>query len=73
MKGERIIAELIALVGIVVYGVFLQHLYAELTNHPERSWINQVRTWWLTRGSRQLEKRLRVFTLEESSTEPEPD
>lgn len=72
MKGERIIAELLGIVGMLVYGVMLQHLYAEVQGRPERSWINQARTWWLTRGSRSLERRLRVYTLTKTSEEPTP-
>ncbi len=72
MRGERIIAEILSIIGLLIYVVALQHLYSELLNHPDRSWINQVRAWWVTRGSRKIEKRLRIFTLKESATEPTP-
>lgn len=72
MKGERIVAELISLLSMVIYAVLLQHLYSQLLNKPETSWLNMAKTWWLTRGSRRLERRLRVFTLEQSVDEPAP-
>ncbi len=72
MKGERIIAEILSILGLVIYLVALQHLYSELLNHPDRSWINQARTWWVTRGSRKIEKKLQIFTLKDSAIEPMP-
>jgi hypothetical protein len=72
VKGERILAELVALLGMVVYGVILQHIYAEVMGKPERSWVNQVRAWWVTRGSRELEKRLAIWNSKLTAEEPKP-
>lgn len=72
MKGERIIAEILSIIGLLIYVIALQHLYSELLAHPDRSWINQARAWWVTRGSRRIEKKLQIFTLEDSAIEPNP-
>ena len=70
MKGERIVAEALSVLGMLVYGVMLQHVYSQLLNKPEDSWINQGKAWWVTRGSRKLEKRLRVYSFKKTATEP---
>lgn len=73
MKGERIIAELLGIVGLLLYGALLQHLYAELLHEPERSWLNQGRAWWVTRHSRRRETQLvKVWTRKDAATEPPP-
>ncbi len=73
MKGERIIAELLSIVGLLVYGVMIQHLYAELFHEPEKSWVNQTRAWWVTRGSRKMATKLAlVWNRPDSSLEPTP-
>lgn len=59
MKGEHIIAELIGLVALLAYGVMLQHIFSQMDGHPEASWVNQLRAWWLTRNSRSRERILR--------------
>lgn len=51
MKGERILAELLSLAGMVLYVVAWQHLMAEMLHEPDRSWFNQARLWWVTRHS----------------------
>lgn len=74
MKGEHIAAELVGLVGIIVYGLILQHIYAELMNKPDTSWLNQLRAWWVTRGSRAMEKRLHeVWDRKDTAEEPSPE
>ena len=59
MKGEHVLAQIIAVLGMVLYLVLVQHVYAEMFEHPERSWLNQLRAWWVTRGSREREIKLR--------------
>lgn len=72
MKGESIVAQLISTLGLLLYGVLLQHLYAELMHEPERSWINQGRAWWVTRRSREMERRLsKVWNRPQTALEPE--
>lgn len=70
MRGERIIAELLSIVGMVVYGVILQHIYSQVMGRPDQSWVNQTRTWWVTRGSRAVEKKLAIWTLKDAAVEP---
>lgn len=71
-----ITAQLIGFVSMVVYVCALQHIYAEMAGKPDRSWVNEARTWWVTRGSRKVERRfqktLRVLTLQEAAEEPSP-
>jgi hypothetical protein len=73
MKGERIIAEIISVLGLLIYIVALQHLYAQILNKPETSWLNQAKAWWVTRRSRAKTAKLaKVWDLSESATEPIP-
>lgn len=72
MKGEQVLAELLSLLGLLLYGLILQHIYSEMLEHPERSWINQAKTWWVTRRSRQREIQLpRIWSMTETASEPE--
>jgi hypothetical protein len=74
VKGERIIAEIISVLGLLIYIVALQHLYAQILNKPETSWINQARAWWVTRHSRaRILKLERVWGSKDSAVEPAPE
>lgn len=73
MKGERIIAEILSILGLVIYVVLFQHMYTGMFHEPDKSWVNQARAWWVTRRSRAKVVRLaKVWELDESATEPTP-
>jgi hypothetical protein len=73
MKGERIIAEVLSIFGMVAYLVLVQHLYSDLLREPDKSWLRQLRLWWVTRGSRKMETRLAlVWNRKDAAIEPTP-
>lgn len=73
MKGERILAELLSIVGLTIYVIAWQHLMAEMMHEPERSWVNQVRGWWVTRHSRRRVVELRkIWDSIVEADEPTP-
>lgn len=73
MKGERIVAEILSILGLVIYIVLFQHMYTGMFHEHDKSWINQVRAWWVTRHSRARTAKLeRVWGGKESATEPAP-
>jgi hypothetical protein len=73
MKGERIIAEALSICGLVIYVVLFQHMYAEMFHEPDKSWVNQIRAWWVTRHSRgRIAKLERTWSTKDSAIEPTP-
>ena len=73
MKADNTVAALIGLISTVTYAVFLQHIFSEMYGHPELSWINTVKTRWVTRQSRRYEKKLKVFDFKKTVEEPTVD
>lgn len=72
VKGERIIAELLSIVGLVLYAVLLQHIWSQMEHEPEHSWINQARAWWVTRRSRARILELRKVRDKPGTVEEPP-
>lgn len=48
-----------ALLYLAVWAVLSQHLYCEMLHEPEKSWVNMVRLWWVTRHSERKIRELR--------------